>query len=224
MLLWILVLVLALTGLFFGLTGKEGPLLGLEGIEFASLIIGGILVFLYAVSLSGDYRGQARKAFSHGFIWLCVVAALVVGYAYRDNLSGVTRRVAGELLPPGRALPAEPGESSERAVRLRKHPDGHFLAQASINGIAIDLLVDTGASNVVLRQADAERAGVDTAALIYAVPVRTANGETFCASVRLRSIAVGTIAFEDIEALVAKPGSLNESLLGMSFFKTFALL
>ncbi len=219
MLFWILALLLALTGLFFGLTGRDGPLLGLEGGELATLIVGGILIFLYAVSLSDDYRGRAKSAIGHALIWIGLIAALVVGYAFRDDLARVTSKVAGELLPPGRALPSEPGEAGERAVRLRKHPEGHFMAQADVNGVAVRMLVDTGASNVVLRQADAETIGIDTASLVYSVPVRTANGETFCAPLRLKTISVGAIALENVEALVAKPGSLNESLLGMSFLK-----
>jgi aspartyl protease family protein len=49
--------------------------------------------------------------------------------------------------------------------------------------------------------------------------VHTANGTTFAAPVRLRSIAVGPIELRDVEALVTKPGSLNENLLGMSFLR-----
>ena len=48
------------------------------------------------------------------------------------------------------------------------------------------LLVDTGASTVVLKPADAERAGIDTTKLSYTVAVDTANGTTYAAPVRLR--------------------------------------
>ncbi len=79
------------------------------------------------------------------------------------------------------------------------------------------MLVDTGASSVVLKSTDAERAGIDLARLAYVVPVQTANGTAFAAPIRLKSIVVGTIAFGDVEALVAQSGALDESLLGMSF-------
>jgi aspartyl protease family protein len=81
------------------------------------------------------------------------------------------------------------------------------------------MMVDTGATTVVLKPADAERAGLDLDALSYSTPVSTANGMTFAAPVRLRSMAVGDIVVKDVEALVAKPGNLNESLLGMSFLR-----
>jgi aspartyl protease family protein len=81
------------------------------------------------------------------------------------------------------------------------------------------MMVDTGASTVVLRTADAERAGIDVSNLAYTTPVNTANGVTYAAPVRLRSVAVGDIVLHDIEALVSKPGKLSESLLGMSFLR-----
>ena len=80
-------------------------------------------------------------------------------------------------------------------------------------------MVDTGASTVVLKPSDAERAGIDTGALAYTVAVHTANGTTYAAPARLRSIAIGPLVVENVDALVAQPGSINENLLGMSFLR-----
>jgi aspartyl protease family protein len=79
------------------------------------------------------------------------------------------------------------------------------------------MLVDTGASTVVLRPEDGQRLGFDVDDLRYSVPVQTANGTTYAASVRLRSLSVGKIKLNDVDALVAKRGTLRENLLGMSF-------
>jgi aspartyl protease family protein len=79
------------------------------------------------------------------------------------------------------------------------------------------MLVDTGASTVVLRPEDGQRLGFDIEQLRYVVPVQTANGTTYAASVRVRSLSVGKIKLNDVDALVAKRGSLRENLLGMSF-------
>ena len=105
------------------------------------------------------------------------------------------------------------------SVRIRQRKDGHFTARAKVNGAHLFMLVDTGASTVVLKPADAERAGIDTSTLSFTIPVRTANGTGFAAPVRLRSVSIGPIALDNVEALVAKPGALNESLLGMSFLR-----
>ena len=79
------------------------------------------------------------------------------------------------------------------------------------------MLVDTGASTVVLKPADAQKLGIDVERLRYSVPVQTANGTTYAAHVRLRNLTLGPISLNDVEALVAKPGALKENLLGMSF-------
>jgi aspartyl protease family protein len=81
------------------------------------------------------------------------------------------------------------------------------------------MMVDTGASSIVLRPADARLAGIDVDRLSYTVPVQTANGTAYAAAVRLRDVAVGPIKLDRVDALVAKPGVLNESLLGMNFLR-----
>jgi len=219
MLVWLLVLLAALVGLFYVLSGGNASLGSLDGGEIGALVIGGALVLIYVFSLAGDYRGRTLHALRHAGIWVGLLAALVVGYAFRDDLGHIGRRVGAEILPPGAALPDTGAEAGERAVRLRKHPGGHFVARGSVNGAPITLLVDTGASTVVLRTTDAERAGIDLSSLAYTTPVSTANGTTFAAPVRIRSLAIGDIVVVDIEALVARPGNLNESLLGMSFLR-----
>ena len=47
------------------------------------------------------------------------------------------------------------------SVRIRRDADGAFVANSEVNGEAIPMLIDSGAATVVLRQSDAERAGID---------------------------------------------------------------
>jgi len=79
------------------------------------------------------------------------------------------------------------------------------------------MIVDTGASTIVLRPEDAKKAGIDVSKLSFTVPVMTANGRTVAARVRLDSVAIGPLQREHVDALVAEPKALTESLLGMSF-------
>jgi aspartyl protease family protein len=81
------------------------------------------------------------------------------------------------------------------------------------------MLIDSGAATVVLRQSDAERAGIDIRNLSFDTALKTANGTSYLATTRLKSLRVGPLVIDDVEALVAKPGTLNESLLGMSFLR-----
>jgi aspartyl protease family protein len=188
-------------------------------LEIVVLAGGLLLVAIYVLVLLGGERGQPKQAVRYLLIWAAIALALVAGYSYREELSAVATRVVGELSPAGRMIAVSTTEEGEHAVRVRRRQDGHFVVRAAVNGQSMTLLVDTGASTVVLKPADAERAGIDTRNLSYTVPVHTANGTTFAAPARLRTLAVGPLLLEDVNALVAPPGSLNENLLGMSFLR-----
>lgn len=216
--LYVLALVLvALVALFFAARGESSFLSGLDGYELAVLIGGTVLVTFYVVSLLPDYRGRLGQAVRHVLIWIGIAFAIIAGYAYREEFSAVAERVMGELAPPGQGITIATGTTGERAVRIRRRADGHFNAVGEVNGVSLTLLIDTGASTVVLRPADAERAGIDTESLKYSIPVETANGTAYAAPIKLRSITIGPIEIQGVDALVAKPGALNQSLLGMSF-------
>jgi aspartyl protease family protein len=99
---------------------------------------------------------------------------------------------------------------------VTKAADGHYWAEASVNGAAVRFLVDTGATAVALTAADARRLGLDTDNLDYRVNVTTADGKTRAASVKLASITIAGARVNDVEALVLESG-LQTSLLGMSY-------
>ncbi len=107
---------------------------------------------------------------------------------------------------------------------LHKMLNGHFQADVQVNGATLDMLVDTGASSVVLSFEDARRAGIDTGALTFSLPVMTANGQAMAAPVDLADIAIGPITRKGIRAVVTKEGQLDQSLLGMSFLSTLDFL
>ncbi len=176
---------------------------------FLALVLPGLLF---------AYRGKLGRGARHVLVYLGLFFALIAGYAYCDELGSFANRVSGELLPAGIGS-TQTAVDGERAVRIRRSSRGPFVARVSLNGSEVLMMIDTGASSVVLKPADAERAGIDIAHLSYTVAVETANGPTYCAPVRVRQISVGGISFQGVEALVAKPGSLSQSLLGMTFLK-----
>src|SRR5690242_17104976 len=67
--------------------------------------------------------------------------------------------VAAAATTPKRISSTDP-VTAPAPRELRRGPDGHFYADAQVNGTTIRFLVDTGASLVVLSREDAQRAGL----------------------------------------------------------------
>lgn len=102
------------------------------------------------------------------------------------------------------------------AASVSKASDGHYWAEAEVNGARVRFLVDTGASTVALTVQDARRLGFDPASLDYGYDVTTASGQARAAAVKLASVSVAGARVADVDALVIEKG-LETSLLGMSY-------
>lgn len=102
------------------------------------------------------------------------------------------------------------------AASLVKSADGHYWAEANVNGKAVRFLVDTGASAVALTLDDARRLGFEPANLHYGYQVTTAADQVRAARVTLTSVAVSGAQVRDVDALVIEKG-LQTSLLGMTY-------
>jgi len=99
---------------------------------------------------------------------------------------------------------------------LRRGPDGHFYADAQVNGTTIRFMVDTGASVVVLTAADAQRAGIQLPSeRSMAMGV---GGPVEIVPVTLDRIAVGGIEARGVQAAVVAE-ELPVSLLGQSYLQ-----
>ncbi len=81
----------------------------------------------------------------------------------------------------------------------------------------MQLVVDTGASQIALRAADAARLGIHPTPRDYNIKVATANGVTRAALVELGMVEIGNIVVRNIPALVHPDEALGVNLLGMSF-------
>ena len=113
--------------------------------------------------------------------------------------------------------PASPGGA--RVETIKGDRNGHFSADGRIDGTRIGFLVDTGASLVALREEDAERVGIHVRRSDFTRPISTANGMSYYAPVRIKSLSIGGIEVRDVEAAVIPRGQLGTNLLGMSFLK-----
>jgi aspartyl protease family protein len=151
------------------------------------------------------------------------MAVLFVGHLTRgfsfDVSSLDSAREASLRSPPagGGGVGRPPMAGNRGAVALTADGTGHFSATPSVNGTRVAMLVDTGASVVVLSEEDAGRAGLRPLPADFTARMTTANGTTFGAPVVLREVRLGDIVLRDVKAVVLPRDRLNGSLLGMSF-------
>lgn len=104
-----------------------------------------------------------------------------------------------------------------RTVDVARGDTGEFGLQAKINGVAAPMVIDTGATSVVLTYETAKAAGLPLELLDYNVDVETAAGHTKAARLTLDRLAVGKLVERSVPALVVPRGQMKTNLLGMSF-------
>lgn len=212
--LWIILGIIALAAVLLMWNDSSGRTLGVENHDFGRLVWLGLLGLVVGAGLFGPGRRLGHMAKGLG-AWALIALALVAGYQYRYELQDFSSRVTAGLVPGSPlALGTEDGRAT---VTLDKGGNGHFQARVIINGKPIDAVVDTGATSTVLTADDAVAAGFNPATLTYTVPVSTANGDTKAAAVRTDEISIGGIVRKNMTVLVAPPGTLWQSLLGMNF-------
>jgi len=207
---WILLIVLGIGLMALVLRHDQGTIGGLETGDFASLLYKiAILVFIGG-SVLALFRERIAEAFQAAMFWVVIGLVLALGYTYRHDLRDIGDRVLSELVP-GRAA------TRGGAVEISRGRGGEFQVATEVNGARLSMVLDTGASSVVLTQEAAKAAGLPLDFLNYSVNVDTANGRTRAASVTLDRVSVGSIVEKAVPALIAQPGQLKTSLLGMSF-------
>ncbi|HEY8616281.1 TIGR02281 family clan AA aspartic protease [Phenylobacterium sp.] len=113
-------------------------------------------------------------------------------------------------------IAAQPEAGAGPRAEIPKAADGHYWADAEVNGARVRFLVDTGATAVALTPADAQRLGVKLDQLKFDYTVGTAAGQTRAASIKLAAVSVDGARVENVDALVMEKG-LDSSLLGMTY-------
>jgi aspartyl protease family protein len=152
-----------------------------------SLVIAGLVIIISAAALAIGDPAQFDKA-RRG------VAQLVE-----------TRQVAAHQA------------ANPRTAEIPRASGGEFALHAKVNGVSTPMVIDTGATWVVLTYETARAAGLPLELLDYDVDLETANGPTRAARLTLDRLAVGNLVERSVPALVVPRGSMKTNLLGMSF-------
>ncbi len=200
----------------------SGQTFGINNEQFGEAVYLLPIAGLLSVGILAGNRGGFSTVLRQLAIWLVIILGLVSAYLYRYDAQRFGERLLAGLMP-GRAVVVTTQDGAQEVI-LNKSMSGHFETDAQVNGAAVHMLVDTGASSVVLSRSDAEAVGINVDNLAYTVTVMTANGRTSAAPVRLSEIAIGPIVRRNVPALVAQDGQLDQSLLGMTFLSTLGSL
>ncbi len=165
--------------------------------------------------------GSAPKIVAAGesFQGVKVVSTSGDGAVIEQNGKRLTVRMGDSPASVGSSAGAGSGSGSK--IVMTAGDGGHFMSLGSINGKAVQFMVDTGATAVSMGAAEAKRMGIDYAA---GRPVRmnTANGQSLGYVVTLSSVRVGDVEVQNVEAVVA-PQSMPFVLLGNSFLTRFSM-
>lgn len=194
----------------------QGEVAGLPADQFASLIALGALMLMFSSWIVQEFRGHWLRGFQAILFWGVLTVGLVGLYAYRGELQEVASRLIADIAP------GEPVVGGGGEVSIVRRMNGTFVVSGRVNDRDARFIFDTGASTVVLTAEGAQAIGFNPATLNYVVPVATANGRTLAAPVTLETLTIGSITERRVRALVARPGTLGENLLGMTFLERLA--
>jgi aspartyl protease family protein len=168
-----------------------------------------IVAFVLAGVMSRGLR--AKQVFRDMAIWAAVILLGLLLYSFRGEIETAALRIRSEIVP------SYPVASAAKELLVTQDADGGFYVVGQVNGQAVRFLVDTGASDIVLAPADAQRLGLDLASLPFNKSVETANGVGLGAPYTAGRFTVGTIELTNVPMSVNK-APMSSSLLGMAFF------
>ncbi len=194
----------------------------------------GLLVMRGPISLTIALPG--------GVIWLDILISVLLAAAFglmliqraQSNGNGVSNAFAAattlvtavtilgvmQIASKNRIMPiAALATVNAPEAQLDRAWDGHFRAIAQIEGVDVGLMVDTGASIVLLRYDDAMRIGVDPMKLDFSIPLTTAGGRSYVAPFVFDTIQIGDVIVHNVEGAIAQRRTLHSSLLGMSYLE-----
>ncbi|AXI42660.1 TIGR02281 family clan AA aspartic protease [Sulfitobacter sp. SK011] len=171
-----------------------------------------IYLIVLLVMVAGWFLMQTReglnKTLQHAAVWAMIFVGGAAAVGLWQDISrpaSQTRMTdAGQIIVPRSA-------------------DGHYYLTVQINGADVRFVLDTGATDMVLTQSDARRAGLDPDQLTYLGRANTANGEVRTAFVRLDAVQLGDVTDRDVAAVV-NGGQMEDSLLGMGYLQRWGRL
>ena len=165
------------------------------------IILGSMVVFWFVT----NHRQSFGKTVQQGLAWVLIFVGVIAAYGMWGDIRSTV------------LVQATVNEQTG-TISIPQSSDGHYRLALDVNGVEINFVVDTGASEMVLTQADAARAGIALDELRYLGRANTANGEVRTAYVRLDRVELGNVIDSGVTAVVNE-GEMDQSLLGMGYLQ-----
>ena len=118
---------------------------------------------------------------------------------------------------PGGAISLTYAKPAHVEEKVYADERGMFRSVGTINGRTVRFLLDTGATTVAMNKSQAKQLGVDYRMTGERVIVSTASQNVRGYRVRLKSVSLGRIRQNNVEAMVIDGDHPGPILLGMSF-------
>lgn len=213
----LIVAIVILAGLFLITVGFSGGGSRLDGGDAPYMLYYAMWAALLGSGILASQRNLGESIRNLG-LWALIIVVLSSIYVFKDDAQNFASRLTAGLIPGRSATVVD--ASGRRSAILYMGQNGHYQADATINGISIPMMIDTGATTIALSYEDADRLGLNPGSLNFTGTVMTANGPARTAYVRLPEIEVGGIRRTNIAAGIAERGKLGGSLLGMNFLSS----
>ncbi len=172
---------------------------------FVYMAIFGLVIGAYILRA---YRGRMGTMVQQVLIWILIFLAAVIIYGFKEQLQRQLYPSQGVMI-------------SDNTISLTRARDGHFYADLLVNGMSVEFVIDTGASEIVLATQDAEKIGMPLDQLMYLGIAETANGEVRTAQVILDTLEFSGMRTRNVRAFVSE-GQMSVSLLGMAYLRRFS--
>ena len=176
--------------------------------ETASIVYLVALLVLTAAGLMAMGRGRGLQMVRQAAAWVLIFVLFGAAYSIWESQ------------PKTAALPRVIELRGTGAVEIPRAWDGHYYATLHLNGVPVEFVVDTGASDIVLTRQDAEKVGLNPDSLDFTGRAFSANGEVRTAPARVDSVIMGPFTDRNVRVSV-NGGEMFGSLLGMAYLNRF---
>ena len=173
-----------------------------------------VLALMLPLSALVARRVPLGQTLKMALAWVAIFAVGLVVVGQRDRLRPLWDGAV-------RALTGDDQQVVGDTVRIAVSPDGHYYANATINGTRRRMLIDSGATTTALSEATASAAGVEVDRSGFGEMIETANGTIVASRGRIRDLRVGGIVAYDL-AVTVSPELGDTDLIGMNFLGQLA--